>query len=118
MRLCAPLTRDERTRIRSQIWCCLANLGEFRLFWVPGFRRIVARSVAVRRHFRVPDGAHLVGHYAEGTTMAVIFADLEDVLAGLPGDAPPAAQAGDGEAIQSEVRASPTPKPSRAPGRS
>lgn len=118
MRLCAPLTRDERTRIRSQIWCCLANLGEFRLFWVPGFRRIVARSVAVRRHFRVPDGAHLVGHYAEGTTMAVIFADLEDVLAGLPGDAPPACDAGDGCAQTAVPKATPAPKPSRALGRS
>jgi hypothetical protein len=80
-----PLTPEERRTIRQRISAALANLGEFRLFWSPRHRRILARSVAVGRHFRVPDGAVLVGTFAHGIPTRDVLADLEETLAQLPG---------------------------------
>jgi hypothetical protein len=79
------LTPDERKRARSQIACSLVNLGEFRLYWLPAHRRIACRSVTCERHFRVPDGAQLVGYYAAGGPPATeIVRDLAELLEAMP----------------------------------
>lgn len=117
-----PLTKGERKRIRSQVSCSLVNLGAFKLFWLPSWRRILARSLSVTRHFRVPSEAQLVGEYEHGIPAADIVRDLEELLDRLPEPAPlpepqpepepapPAGEASAGEAIEAEDR--PTPSPS------
>lgn len=81
-----PLTKAERARCRSQISMTLANLGAdgFRLYWYDPMRRLVARSIAPRRRFRVPDDAVLVGTYASGIPARDVLGDLEELLARFP----------------------------------
>lgn len=106
----------------------LCNLGAdgFSLYWFNPMRRVVARSLAPRRRFRVPEGAHLIGRYSDGITTADILAELSELLERLPEPAPlpepqpepdPAPPAGDasaGEAIRPEVRPAPARHPWRA----
>lgn len=77
-----PLSDAERRRIRSQISCSLCNLRAFKLYWLPRLRVIVCRSVSVRRRFRVPEGACLVGTYSHGIAAADILSDLAELLEG------------------------------------
>lgn len=71
----------DREQVRQQFTMSLANLGEFRVYWVPGVRRILARSISCRRQFRVPDGSILVGTYGEPCAPGVMFRDLDSLLA-------------------------------------
>lgn len=66
----------------------LCNLGAFALWWYPPKRCVLARSESVRRQFRVPDGAVLVGRYEHGIAAADIVRDLDELLARLPEAAP------------------------------
>ena len=70
----------DRQQVRQQFTMSIANLGEFRVYWLPGVRRILARSVSCRRQFRVPDGATLIGTYGEPCEPAALFRDLDALL--------------------------------------
>lgn len=74
----APLY--DRAAIRQQFTMSLANLGEFRVYWLPSLRRIVVRSVSCRRQFRVPDDAILVGTYSDACPPADFFAALDEII--------------------------------------
>jgi hypothetical protein len=87
------LTQAERATIRQRASAALANLGEFRLYWVPKHRCITARSLSVRRRFRIPRGAVEVGLYSSaGSRARDILDDLSELLARLtqarPGEPP------------------------------
>jgi hypothetical protein len=71
----------DHEQVRQQFTMSLANLGEFRVYWVPSHRRVLMRSISCRRQFRVPDGATLVGTYGEPCAPAVLFRDLDRLLA-------------------------------------
>ena len=58
----------------------LANLGEFRVFWLPGHRRILCRSVSCRRHFAIADGALIVGTFANPCKPGEFFEALDEVI--------------------------------------
>ena len=106
----------------------VCNLGAdgFALYWLDRARCVVARSLAPRRRFRVPDGAQLIGQYAHGVATSDVIADLEELLERLPEPAPlpepepepdpppPAREAGAGEAISVEDKPTPAPHPWRA----
>lgn len=83
----------DRRAVRSQFTMSLANLGEFRVFWLPDLRRMVARSVACSRHFRIPEGAVPVGTYSSPFTADQFLDDLDCVLATLDHEARSAAAA-------------------------
>ncbi|MGE0583461.1 MAG: hypothetical protein AB7P31_15165 [Steroidobacteraceae bacterium] len=77
----------ELNRLRQQVSCSLVNLGEFRLYWLPEKRRVVTRSVTVRRRFGVPEGAVLVGKFSPPITQAEVVRDLAELVATLPAPA-------------------------------
>ncbi len=70
----------DRAAIRSQFSMSLANLGEFRVFWLPEQRRIMCRSVSCRRHFAIPDGALEVGTFANPCKSDAFFEALDEVI--------------------------------------
>lgn len=70
----------DRAAIRSQFSMSLANLGEFRVFWLPEHRRIMCRSVSCRRHFAIPDGALEVGTFANPCKSDAFFEALDEVI--------------------------------------
>ena len=70
----------DRPAIRSQFSMSLANLGEFRVFWLPEPRRIMARSISCTRQFRVPAGAELVGVYSAPCKTEAFVDDLDDLI--------------------------------------
>jgi hypothetical protein len=72
----------DRERIRAQFTMSLANLGDFRVYWLPDYKRIVCRSVCCRRQFRVPSGALLVGTYGEPCAPSTFFQALDELIAG------------------------------------
>jgi hypothetical protein len=114
------VTVAEFVRLRQQVSCALANLGEFRLYWSPRHRRILARSVSITRPFRVPPDALQVGIYSAPVRARDVLGDLEEIIARLrepaailtapadpcerstpePETPAPAAPAGAGEAIK------------------
>lgn len=75
----APLY--DRAKVRSQFCMSCANLGEFRVYWLPAHRTIMARSVSIRRRFTVPDDAVLVGVYSAPCPASHFLEDLDDVIA-------------------------------------
>lgn len=75
----------DRAAVRSQFSMSLANLGEFRVYWLPERRRIVARSVCCTRHFAVPEGAQLVGTFADPCKADAFFEAL-DVVVRMPAE--------------------------------
>jgi hypothetical protein len=75
-----PLSDEERRRIRSRVAMLLANLGPFRLFWLPGARRVAARSLIAAKIWPLPADARLIGQYAHGVGSVAVLADLEDLL--------------------------------------
>lgn len=78
----------DRAAIRSQFSMSLANLGEFRVYWLPEPRRIMARSVSCTRQFRVPPGAELVGVYSAPCRTDAFFDDLDDLIRRLAAHVP------------------------------
>lgn len=80
----APLSKPQREAIRKAIACAQANLGTFRLYWLPSHGRVAARSVSVTRHFRVPEEAVHVGIYAAGISASEIVRDVLEVIERLP----------------------------------
>lgn len=70
-----------RPRVRSQFSMSCANLGEFRVYWLPEHRTIMARSISCRRRFTVPDSAIMVGVYSAPCAAAQFLEDLDDVIA-------------------------------------
>lgn len=70
----------DREKIRSQFTMSLANLGEFRVFWLPDLGRIMVRSVSCQRQFRVPKGALIVGTYSAPCKAEDFFEALEAVI--------------------------------------
>ena len=74
----APLY--DRQAIRSQFSMSLANLGEFRVFWLPAYRRIMCRSISCTRHFAIPDGALEVGTFSGPCSSAAFFEALDYVV--------------------------------------
>ena len=70
----------DRQAIRSQFSMSLANLGEFRVFWLPHLRRIVCRSISCTRHFRIPEGSLEVGTFSGPCKMADFFEALDFVV--------------------------------------
>lgn len=70
----------DRQAIRSQFSMSLANLGEFRVFWLPAHRRIMCRSVSCTRHFSIPEGALEVGTFSDPCRMADFFEALDFVV--------------------------------------
>lgn len=77
----------DRAGIRSQFTMSLANLGEFRVYWLPAHRRIMARSISCTRQFRVPPGAELVGVYSNPFKTEAFFDDLDDLIRRLAANA-------------------------------
>lgn len=78
----------DRAGMRQQFTMSLANLGEFRVYWLPEHRRIMARSISCTRQFRVPPGAELVGVYSAPCRTDQFFDDLDDVIRRLAAHAP------------------------------
>ena len=73
----------DRRAVKSQFSMSCANLAEFRAYWTPGARKLVARSVSCQREFRIPADAILVGLYAHPFNADAFLADLDCVLANL-----------------------------------
>lgn len=71
----------ERAKVRQQFSMSAANLGEFRVYWLPEQRRIVARSISCNRHFAVPAGALEVGVYSAPCSITTFFEDLDETIA-------------------------------------
>ncbi len=71
----------DRRAVRSQFTMSLANLGEFRVFWLPALRRIMARSVSCTRQFAIPAGAVLVGTYSHPFRADAFLDDLDCAIA-------------------------------------
>jgi hypothetical protein len=107
------LTVPELFKMRQQVSCALANLGEFRLYFSRKHRCVIARSTHVARHFRVPPGAVEVGVYAADTIKARdILGDLAEVIQRTRRArriAPPAGDAGACCAIEASPMPSPAP---------
>lgn len=78
----------DRAGIRSQFTMSLANLGTFRVYWLPEHRRIMARSISCTRQFRVPPGAELLGVYSAPCKSEAFFEDLDDLIRRLAAHAP------------------------------
>jgi hypothetical protein len=130
-----PLTPEERRTIRQRISCALANLGEFRIYWLPSHRCIACRSVSITRHFRVPPDAVEVGIYSAPVRARDVLGDLEEIIARLrepaailtapadpcerstpePETPAQAAPAGAGEAIKARRSRPHAGRPLRAP---
>lgn len=72
----------DREKIRSQFTMSLANLGAFRVFWLPKLRRIMVRSISCERQFRVPEEAQLVGTFAAPCRTEDFFEALDELIAG------------------------------------
>ena len=70
----------DRQAVRSQFSMSLANLGEFRVFWLPRLRRIMCRSISCTRHFAIPEGALEVGTFSGPCTSADFFEALDFVV--------------------------------------
>lgn len=70
----------DREKIRSQFTMSLANLGEFRAFWLPDMAKIMVRSVSCQRQFRVPEGALLVGTWSAPCRVEDFFEALDAVI--------------------------------------
>lgn len=70
----------DREKIRSQFTMSLANLGEFRAFWLPDMAKITVRSVSCQRQFRVPEGALLVGTWSAPCRVEDFFEALDAVI--------------------------------------
>lgn len=70
----------DRAAIRSQFSMSLANLGEFRVFWLADRRRIMVRSISCTRHFAIPEGAVLVGVYSNPCKPDAFFEALDEVI--------------------------------------
>jgi hypothetical protein len=114
------LAEEERARLRSRIAMTLVNLGRAHLYWLPGCRRITARSPAALRVHRLPPDAVLVGFYEHGIRARSVLEDLVDLLDRLArtpqersGDASPA-QAGEGPALTTQQRSEPRTVPQTA----
>lgn len=71
----------DRAQVRSQFTMSCANLGAFRVYWMPARRRIVARSESCTRQFAIPDGAILVGVYSSPCPPRTFFDDLDELIA-------------------------------------
>lgn len=78
----------DRAAMRQQFTMSLANLGRFRVYWLPEHRRIMARSISCIRQFRVPPGAELVGVYTSPCRPDQFFDDLDDLIRRLAANAP------------------------------
>lgn len=78
----------DRACMRQQFTMSLANLGRFRVYWLPEHRRIMARSISCIRQFRVPPGAELVGVYTSPCRPDQFFDDLDDLIRRLAANAP------------------------------
>ncbi len=76
-------------RYRSLIAAALCNLGLFRLYVLPGTRKLIARSVTVARPHKVPQGAVLVGLYQQGgIASADVLEDVAELLQRLEREPP------------------------------
>lgn len=71
----------DRRAVKSQFSMSCANLAEFRAYWTPGARKMVARSVSCQREFRIPADAILIGLYAHPFNADQFLADLDCVIA-------------------------------------
>ncbi len=71
----------DRAKVRSQFSMSCANLGEFRVYWLPAHRTIMCRSISIRRRFTVPEDAVLVGVYCAPCPAADFLEDLDNVIA-------------------------------------
>jgi hypothetical protein len=90
------LTREERKRLANRISMTVANLaGPAMFYWLPGERRITARSVVAAKRHRLPGEAQLIGTYCWPCRAAYVLEDLAELLAHPP--VPAAAQAPRGE---------------------
>lgn len=70
----------DRAKVRSDFSMRLANLGTFRVYWLPCARKIMARSIGCTRQFAVRAGAQLVGTYSAPCDPEAFLADLDDVI--------------------------------------
>ena len=70
----------DREKIRSQFTMSLANLGEFRAYWLHDLAKIMVRSVSCQRQFRVPEGARLVGTWSAPCKVEDFFEALDAVI--------------------------------------
>jgi hypothetical protein len=80
-----PLTHEEARRLSSWASMTLCNLmGAARFYFIPGSRRLIARSVASLKPHAIPPDAMLVGCYMHGIAARRILEDLDDLLASPP----------------------------------
>lgn len=77
----------DRRAVKSQFSMTCSNLAEFKAYWLPGERKLVARSVSCQREFRVPAEAVLIGHYAHGIDAEAFLKDLDCVISQLAAQA-------------------------------
>lgn len=73
----------DRRQVKSQFSMSACNLPEFKAYWLPEKRKMLARSIACQRQFRIPADAIEIGLYAHPFNADAFLADLDCVIASL-----------------------------------
>jgi hypothetical protein len=76
----APLSPEERSRLRAAFAASLSTLIECEVYWVEPGRRLVFRSSAAKRRFSLPPDALPVGHYSWPFPSRNFLEDLDCAL--------------------------------------
>lgn len=76
-----------RREMKSQFSMSIANLGEFRAYWIGDPGRFLARSVSCQRKFSIPARAIEIGLYVAPFHSDSFLADLDCVLAAIDHEA-------------------------------
>ena len=74
------LTREERLSLREKFHSSLVKLSGLDAWWMEDARRIVCRSVTVRRR-AVPAGGYYLGRFFYPFAAAVFVRELDALLA-------------------------------------
>ena len=80
MTMAAKMTPTERETFRSRFSAAVVHLVEFSAYWCPQRRKIVFRSVVVKRKFQIPPDVVYVGTYREPFPARAFLSDLEALL--------------------------------------
>lgn len=73
----------DRTEIYQWFSMTLANLDEFRAYWIPGRQSPIARGLSARKNWPVPPGAIFVGQYVPPCNPRTFLEDLDGVLSSI-----------------------------------
>lgn len=73
----------DRAALRSRFSMSLANLVEFRAYWVPSQRRVITRGIASTKPWPIPPDSEFIGRYAHPCSSEDFIEDLDNVIARL-----------------------------------